>query len=231
MDHDHSGLGASSYHHGALRAALLEAAEAMLEESGVDRFTLRGVARRVGVSHAAPAHHFVDVRGVLTELATIGFESLSRTMEEEHEVRAGDRLTAIGLGYVRFAIERPALFGLMWRTDRLDRTGDRYRVAARRAFQILEETMAAVHRAAGRPASGPSFDADVRLAWASVHGLGTLINAGHLTPDGDARRDFASIAPWVGDVVRRMVEAARASPGRAAASGPAPAPSARSGSG
>lgn len=217
MDHDDKAVSARGYHHGDLRAALLEAAEAQLEESGVDRFTLRGVARRVGVSHAAPAHHFVDVRGVLTELATIGFEGLSRTMEEEHDVRAGDRLTAIGLGYVRFAIERPALFGLMWRTDRLDRTGDRYRIAARRAFQILEETMAAVHGAMGRPASGPGFDADVRLAWASVHGLGTLINAGHLAPDCEARRDFASVEPWVGDVVRRMAEAARASPGRAAA--------------
>src|SRR5262245_3431916 len=71
-----------SYHHGDLRAALLKAAEAELAENGIEGFTLRGCARRAGVSHAAPAHHFKDVRAILTELAADGFEKLAELTEQ-----------------------------------------------------------------------------------------------------------------------------------------------------
>src|SRR5262252_290185 len=63
---------AQPYHHGNLRAALLEAAEAELEAQGIEAFSLRGVAKRAGVSHAAPAHHFGDANGLLTGLAAEG---------------------------------------------------------------------------------------------------------------------------------------------------------------
>src|SRR5688572_25193146 len=69
------------YHHGDLRAALISAAEEELVEKGVDGFTLRGCARRAGVSHAAPAHHFKDVRALFTALATIGLRRLAETTE------------------------------------------------------------------------------------------------------------------------------------------------------
>ncbi|MBV9561927.1 MAG: helix-turn-helix transcriptional regulator, partial [Bradyrhizobium sp.] len=61
------------YHHGALRDALLEAAEQVLERDGLAGLTLRAVAREAGVSHAAPTHHFGDVTGLVSELAAIGF--------------------------------------------------------------------------------------------------------------------------------------------------------------
>ena len=64
------------YHHGDLRRALLDATEALLLESGLETFSLRECARRAGVSHGAPAHHFGDVRGLLTAFATVGFERL-----------------------------------------------------------------------------------------------------------------------------------------------------------
>ena len=68
----------ATYHHGDLKEALLTAAEAVLRDRGLQGFTLRECARRAGVSHAAPKHHFGDVRGVLTEIAARGFAQLNR---------------------------------------------------------------------------------------------------------------------------------------------------------
>jgi len=72
---------ADRYHHGDRRDALLLAGEGVLAEREVKGFTLRECARRAGVSHAAPAHHFSDVRGFLSELAAVGFDRLTATME------------------------------------------------------------------------------------------------------------------------------------------------------
>src|SRR5580693_8015630 len=70
----------SSYHHGALRDALLEAAERVLERDGLPGLTLRAVAREAGVSHAAPTHHFGDLSGLLSELAAIGFQQFNAAL-------------------------------------------------------------------------------------------------------------------------------------------------------
>ena len=86
--------GRDAYHHGDLRAALIAAAEEELAENGVDGFTLRGCARRAGVSHAAPAHHFKDVRALFTALATIGLRRLADMTEAWPEA-------------VRFSFNRP----------------------------------------------------------------------------------------------------------------------------
>src|SRR6516162_5040850 len=68
------------YHHGSLRKALLDAAERILEENGIQGLTLRAAAREAGVSHAAPKNHFGDLSGLLSELAARGFERLSASM-------------------------------------------------------------------------------------------------------------------------------------------------------
>jgi len=76
------------YHHGDLRAALIGATEALLAERGIEGFTLREAARRAGVSAAAPMHHFGSAAGLLTEVATLGFEELTRYLRERE--RDGD---------------------------------------------------------------------------------------------------------------------------------------------
>ena len=89
----------AGYHHGALREALLAAAESLLLEQGVDAFTLRACARRAGVSHAAPAHHFGDARGLLTAFATVGFARMAALMQRYHDSAPADalqRLEAVG---------------------------------------------------------------------------------------------------------------------------------------
>src|SRR6201993_1506468 len=68
------------YHHGALRDALLQAAEKVLERDGLPGLTLRAVAREAGVSHAAPTHHFGDLTGLLSELAAIGYRQFNEAM-------------------------------------------------------------------------------------------------------------------------------------------------------
>ena len=106
------------YHHGDLRRALLNAASSLAEERGIDGFTLREVARRAGVSHAAPYHHFADKTALVEGLAVETYLRLAETMKnacEQTEGSASDRLGAIGISYVRFALAHPAHFRLLTR--------------------------------------------------------------------------------------------------------------------
>src|SRR5215470_12173430 len=110
----------SPYHHGALRDALLQAAEKVLERDGLPGLTLRAVAREAGVSHAAPSHHFGDLTGLLSDLAAVGFQRFSRALLAGAGGEASPRLDAMGRAYVTFAQAHPGLFTLMFRSERLD---------------------------------------------------------------------------------------------------------------
>src|SRR5689334_8044776 len=109
------------YHHGALRDALLQAAERVLERDGLAGLTLRAVAREAGVSHAAPTHHFGDLTGLVSELAAIGYRQFSAAMTA---AKASGTLQEQGLAaaraYVAFAQAHPGMYGLMFRAERLD---------------------------------------------------------------------------------------------------------------
>src|SRR3954471_12688810 len=99
------------YHHGDLRRAVLAAAAEAIEESGPAALSLRDLARRADVSHAAPAHHFGDKAGLLTALAVEGFTLLAGALQEM------DSFLEMGVGYVGFAVEHPAHFAVMFRPD------------------------------------------------------------------------------------------------------------------
>src|SRR5690242_814407 len=97
--------GARRYHYGDLRRALIDTALAMVTEEGAWNFTLREVARRAGVSHAAPYNHFEEKSALLAEVAALGFESLRRTMEtaaRRHPRSARQAFAGIADAYVRF---------------------------------------------------------------------------------------------------------------------------------
>jgi AcrR family transcriptional regulator len=169
---------ARPYHHGALRAALLAAAEAELAETGIERFSLRSVAKRAGVSHAAPAHHFCDTGGLLTALAAEGF---TRFLATQHAREAAaprvpaDIVVAAGLGYIEFAIAHPALFRLMFASERPDFADPALRAASRAAYAHLLEGIGTLR---GRdPIGDPAGMTDVAAAWATVHGLADLLQA------------------------------------------------------
>lgn len=164
------------YHHGDLRRALLEAAVAAITERGPTALSLREVARRVGVSHAAPIHHFGDKPGLMTAVAEQGYRLLVQELRSAWE-NTGSFLE-VGVAYVRFAVRRRAHFEVMYRPD-LYRPEDPALVAAKRAAAALLY---------GPVASVGSEDQgfDRRLAglaaWSLVHGLATLWLNGNL-PD------------------------------------------------
>lgn len=171
----------SRYHHGDLRAALLRAGEAELSEHGVEAFSLRRVARRAGVSHAAPAHHFGDARGLLTALAAEGFRRFLATQGRFEAAASPDpdaQLMAAAEGYLAFAREAPALFRLMFASDRPDGADPDFCAAAGAAFAHLVDQVSSVR---GAPAmESAAGRADVTAAWAMVHGIATLDGAGRL---------------------------------------------------
>ena len=177
----------SPYHHGDLRAALLAAAELELAASGIEAFSLRQVARRAGVSHAAPAHHFGDVQGLLTALATEGsrrFLATQAAREAQAAPDARSQLLAAGVGYVDFASASPALFRLLFGSARPDYDNPDLRAAADAAYDHL---LGQVTAAGGR---GPL---DAAAVWAMAHGVADLTAAGRMhalqaLPDG-ARDD------------------------------------------
>src|SRR5215207_10578446 len=155
------------YHHGDLRRALLDAAVEAIAADGPAAVSLRDLARRTGVSHAAPAHHFGDKAGLLTAVATDGFERLAATLGEAYE--ATGSFLEVGVAYVRFAVTHRAQFEVMFRPE-LYRTDDPELVRARDAARAL------LYPPAAEAANEGGAD-DVRAAvaaWSLVHGLATL---------------------------------------------------------
>ena len=183
------------YHHGALRPALLAAAEAVIAERGVDGFSLRETARRAGVSPAAPAHHFGDARGLLTALAAEAFRQFADALEAaDRDGSRIERLRAQGLAYVRFALDQRARFDLMWRYRLLDRDDPDYRSASSRAYSILDSV------ARGRPAE-PGEQEEIPeaiAAWSIVHGFARLALDGAFgEEEGAAERAVETLLPRV----------------------------------
>ncbi|WP_328650996.1 TetR/AcrR family transcriptional regulator [Micromonospora sp. NBC_00330] len=171
-----------AYHHGDLRRALLAAALEAVGEVGPAALSLRDLARRAGVSHAAPAHHFGDKAGLLTALAAQGFDLLAQTLTE------ADDLLEAGVAYVDFAVTHRAYFEVMFRPE-LYRADDAELMAARgRAGTALRSGVATL------PSGGAPVDTDrdSLAAWSIAHGFATLWLAGAL-PDrvGDNPREAA----------------------------------------
>lgn len=161
-----------AYHHGDLRRALLTAAVTAITESGPAALSLRELARRAGVSHAAPVHHFGDKAGVLTALAAEGFESLAATLGEA-ATRTGN-FAEVGVAYVRFAVDHRAHFEVMFRPE-LYRAEDPALVSARtRAGEVLASGARAASSREGRA------ELTEIAAWSLVHGFATLWLTGAL---------------------------------------------------
>lgn len=155
---------------------MLAAAMEELAAQGVEGFTLRGCARRAGVSHAAPAHHFGDATGLLTALAIEAFGRLSTCMADQAGNDAPgsiERLVGTGLGYATFASENPDLFKLMFRTGRLHRNNEPLITAGRAAFAQLVDAVAAYY-GAGNIMANPTLARRVMGLWSLVHGFAEL---------------------------------------------------------
>jgi AcrR family transcriptional regulator len=177
---------ARPYHHGDLRRALLDAALALVTEHGPAALSLREVARRAGVSHAAPAHHFRNKAGLLTAIAADGYRMLAEALADAG-ANAADGSTPFreqGVAYVVFATEHPAHFAVMRAPYLLG--GDDAELAAAR-----ESAGTQLRAGAGTLAGGGGVTTPL-AAWSLVHGLASLLLEGNIRLEpGD---DVASLA-------------------------------------
>ena len=174
---------APAYHHGALRPALINAARRLLESDGYEGLTLRGAARRAGVSRAAPYHHFADKQALLAAVAETGFQDFASAMRARMTLATGPaaRLNAAGIAYVAFAIANPALFKLMFGAPGTRLLRDPAVAASRQsAYAVLQTAVAGVLDPLESTGDGASLTS--LSAWAHVHGLATLINDGGVNP-------------------------------------------------
>lgn len=180
-----SGSAASSpkrdgYHHGDLRRSLIEAGREILGERGVEALSLREVARRAKVSQAAPYHHFADKADLVSAIVQRGFDEFAAALRAGADTAGGSglqRLTGMGLAYVRFAVSNPDLFRLLFRPELRGGTREGTAAAAMQragsaAYQVfLDAVTAAVEEGSVRG----SVDDVAVAALSAVHGLSTLL--------------------------------------------------------
>lgn len=154
----------SAYHHGDLRKALHSAAASLLEEKGLAALSLRAVARRAGVSHAAPYRHYANHEALLVELAVEGFAELGAAIASAASTPDNrmDRITGIGGAYIRFASSHPALTQLMFGPQ----------IPNRNSIPALTEAAVAIGAEIDTALNDPALGLAV---WAAVHGLAMLI--------------------------------------------------------
>jgi len=162
-----------TYHHGDLPTALRAAAAELVAERGPTGFSLREVARRAGVSHGAPAHHFGTSKGLLTSVAAEGFQTLGESFDEAiHGVDDPvERLTAMGKAYVRTAVYYPGHFGIMCNDELIDTDDPAFVEASARAYLQLVALITEL-----RDTLNPNLDVDAAatMTWSAVHGLAAL---------------------------------------------------------
>lgn len=167
------------YHHGSLRPALLAEAERTLREDGADALSLRELARRAGVSHAAPRRHFADRQALLDALAEAGFTRLADEVQAAAHGAGEDcreRLHAAADAYVRFAIRDAALMELMFAAKNAGGT----REAAGRLFAVIGDLIGQGQRAGALPPGDPFR---LRLLFgATLQGIAALAASGRIPP-------------------------------------------------
>lgn len=158
------------YHHGDLPNALRRAAVEVIEERGVGGFSLREVARRAGVSHTAPAHHFGDMKGLLTSVAEQGFDELNRVCTEAIDGidDPAERLDALGRAYVSLARSHRGHCEVMFRVDIVDTDDPELLSCGMESYHVLESTVAALIEAEGLEVD---LDDATWFCWSTMQGL------------------------------------------------------------
>jgi AcrR family transcriptional regulator len=171
-----------AYHHGDLRSALLDAGLRLLRSRTADSLSLRELAREVGVSAAAIYRHFPDKNALMAALAVEGLERLAKAQRLATRSAGGGKagFLASGLAYVRFAVDHPALFRLVFSAarhcDPLEARGDEVSTALSDLRRDIEALLPAGSPAAERKAAALH-------AWALVHGIAQLVLDGQIPVD------------------------------------------------
>lgn len=163
-----------SYHHGDLKSVILAQAAALVAERGADGISLRELARAAGVSHAAPAHHFTDRRGLFTALATEGFTLLAAALSD-----AKPEFADAARSYVQFALDRPGYYAVMFDKMLYDATDSALCAAEAEAAAELARGVATL----SDPNAQHDPDGAALAAWSLVHGFALLTLNGAVTDD------------------------------------------------
>lgn len=190
---------ASRYHHGDLRRALIQEAVRTIGRDGVEALTLREVGSRLGVSRTALYRHFSDKTGLLAAVAREGFQRFRQALVDAWESggRTPDAFEAMGAAYVRFAIENPAHYRVMFGRFRdLCGSDSGLSADASAAFQVLVDAIAALQETGAVCRDDPRQLA--LFVWATVHGVATLAIDGQLGPSPETGH------PLVHFAMRRM---------------------------
>ncbi|WTF14630.1 TetR/AcrR family transcriptional regulator [Streptomyces sp. NBC_01601] len=165
------------YHHGDLRAALLESAERTLREKGAGALSLRELARATGVSHAAPGRHFKDKQALLDALALAGYQRLDQALSaastDGHDADFEQRMTALARAYLGFAVDNPELLELMFARKHDPDSSDRLAAAVDQSLGALTRTFADAQERGEIVQGDP--ERITLVAAASLHGLAALI--------------------------------------------------------
>lgn len=176
-----------AYHHGDLRNSMINHALSIIDREGIGGLTLRKAARHAGVSHAAPAHHFGDKKGLLAAIAEQGFKQMIRQMEQAILlVPAGnplEKLKSIGMAYIEYAVKNPSSFRIMYHPElSMKSVHAGLEQQSRKTFELLMESIAECQNN-GLIAAGDIREQSL-FAWSTVHGLSILIVDGQLKSKG-----------------------------------------------
>lgn len=181
---NYKSINKSKYHHGDLRRALLDAALQIITQQGVSALTLRQVAQQVGVSRMAPYRHFADKAALLAAVAEEGFRALkAQLIQAAGELEPVERLQAIGVAYVEYAVTHAAHYRVMFGTERADKQSfPALLQVASETFDVLVQTLVACQQSGAVRVAEPVEQAQV--AWSLVHGLSMLAIDGQFAAVG-----------------------------------------------
>ncbi len=199
-----------AYHHGDLKQALVGAGLALADESGLEALTTRALARKLGVSHAAPARHFPQRSLLLAEVAAAAFEMFSQVLSgAAHGAAPKLAFAAMGRAYVRFALEHPGLIHLMFSPEiaGMKKAPERLSLASGAAYAVLEN---GARNALGARATEQKVAVAAFLGWSVTHGAATLWLDGPMrldTSTDDARARFLALSDAAIDGVSTAIAA------------------------
>ncbi|HEY2385411.1 MAG TPA: TetR/AcrR family transcriptional regulator [Candidatus Binatia bacterium] len=189
------------YHHGDLRRALIDTTLKVISEEDVAAVSLRAVARRAGVTYAAPYHHFRDKNALLAAVAVEGYRALRHEVERalaRAPRRPAARLQALAQSYIRFGVAHPAHYRVMFRPDLGDPAQEPELDAA--AGQAFHGLLLIIAELRGPGTGAEELERLAITAWSMVHGLVSLWNEGPLR-NKTAR---PSVKPFADEVVRQL---------------------------
>jgi len=201
---------ADRHHHGDLRRALVDQALAIVEERSVEGLSLRELARRAGVTPAAPYHHFKDKAALLEAVGAEGFRRMAAVMDRE-TAKAGDvpsdRMSALGRGYVLFAVEHPSHFALMMRRDLL--SPEEHPTMEAESEVCFGKLLEVVGEVLGPHATPEKIDRAATTAWSAVHGLAVLWIGGPMgrkMPGRDLEQLIEAVTATLALAMERLAE-------------------------